>query len=181
VAIKHLVPALAVSLLAACASYTPATTMQEAPTGNEAYIYGNFKIYSPNSALAFDGYGTMGLDLECDDGKAYRVRFNRDQPLQVVKVAPATCALKKIIFSNADGQKTGSNDMPAEIQKPRQFLAGHAYYLGDYVAQNTYKDKMIYWNLLSARDHYDKTTKAFQAAYGLLSTLPTEDQVLLLK
>lgn len=171
-------PLLALAALTGCASYTPVFDAKATPAATDAFIYGNFSITTRKGSLGMDGYSTMGFEISCEDGKRYRLRFNADHPLQVLRLDAATCKLSKFIFSDADGTKVAAKPAPPETQSPHAFAAGHAYYLGDFKAQFVIADRQHDWRLVSAKDNYDAAGKDFASQYPQLAALPTDDETL---
>jgi PPIC-type PPIASE domain len=172
-----------VLLMVGCASYTPRVKVEEAPSANDAYLYGRFYMNSPKVALAMDGHRTMGFAIECEDKQRYVLRFDRDQPLVAVKIKPSVCSWVEYIYTNADGSVESRKPAPADEFKKVSIASGHAYYLGDFGAETklTYRANVPYneWAITAIRNIYHRTTRDLQVAYPNLKGLPTEDRALM--
>lgn len=178
--------ALACTLLASgCASYTQAILPDEKPTGQEAYFYGRFSINTPKLRFALDGYQTMGHAYQCDNGQKYTLRFNLEQPLQVIKVSPANCTFVEVVFSNADGRLERTNPLPVADRRTLKIMPGKVYYLGDFEASasSQFNGGFIHteWHTNSVRDNFDATTRDLKAAYPALESLQAEDNLPLIR
>ena len=172
----------AVSALAGCAGYTPSINPGEKPTGQEAYLYGRFYIEAPTSRLALDGHQTMGFVIKCASGETYTLRFSNDNALQAIRIAPSTCTLAEIVYTNSDGQVRSRKPAPEKMMRDARFDAGKAYYLGDFYAETT--TRVIgntisrNWNIKNVRNDFRNTSQALKAAYPNLAALPTEDRMI---
>jgi hypothetical protein len=171
-----------VSALGGCASYTPSVTQDEKPTGQEAYLYGRFYIEAKSGKLALDGHQTMGFVIGCASGDTYTFRFSNDSALQVIKVAPSTCSLTEIVYTNSDGQIKSRKRAPDKLMRDVKFDAGKAYYLGDFYAEattstlgNTIRSN---WNIKTVRNDYTNTSAALKASFPNLAKLPTENRMI---
>jgi hypothetical protein len=176
----RLLAALGVSLIAGCAGYSPTVATDEKPTATDAYLYGRFRIFAPT--LLLGEYQTMGFGFKCADEKTYTIRFDMKDMVQVVKIAPSTCSLTELVYSNPHGLETGRKPVPDSLKRDVVFEAGKAYYLGDYQAEaaqtNTGLTITRTWRLRGARNNYARTTEQLKAAYPNLSALPTEDRMI---
>jgi hypothetical protein len=172
-----------VLLIAGCAGYTQRVKVEEAPTANDAYLYGRFYMNAPKAALALDGHKTMGFAFECEDKERYVLRFDRDQPLVAVKVKPSVCSWVENIYTNADGSVESRKPAPADEFKNVTIAPGQAYYLGDFGAETklTYRANVGYneWAITSIRNIFHRTTRDLKAAYPNLKDLPTQNKALL--
>jgi hypothetical protein len=167
---------------AGCASYTPTIDKEDKPTGKEAYLYGRFHMNAAAHKLAIQGHQTMGFTFKCADEKSYTVKFDRDQPLQVVKISPGSCSLTEIVYSDADGFLKSRKPAPQVMQRAAVFEAGKAYYLGDFYAEGnqTSGGGRVSWNwrITNVANDYRGTTEKLRLAFPHLSTLPTENRML---
>jgi PPIC-type PPIASE domain len=172
-----------VLLIAGCAGYTQRVKVEEAPTANDAYLYGRFYMNAPKAALALDGHRTMGFAIECEDKQRYVLRFDRDQPLVAVKIKPSVCSWVENIYTNADGSIESRKPAPADEFKKVTIAPGQAYYLGDFGAETklTYRANVAYneWAISSIRNIYHRTTRDLVQAYPKLKGLPTQDKALM--
>ena len=174
----------AAALLAAgCASYTPTIAKEDKPTGKEAYLYGRFHISSPVTRLAMQGHQRMGFSLKCADDSTYTIKFDRDEPLQVVRIAPSSCAMSEILYSDADGFIKGRKPAPDTLKKAVTYEAGKAYYLGDFYAEARQfpgGGNMHHWTwrVTNVTNDYRQTTDKLKSAFPNLSELPTENRII---
>ena len=195
---KHLrraVVGLSLAALSGCVRYTKPVDPAEKPTGDDAYLFGRFAIESPMAVSGRDGYQTMGFEVQCTPFtvgirerpvRRYRLRFDRDEPLQVIRIAPGVCAMNDIFFTDANGMVRGHKVLAAELRSPRRFEAGRVYYLGDYAGRSTYKyypktkwsgaSADLGWKLTHAQHRFQDATRSLQIAYPGLAALPIEDR-----
>lgn len=166
----------AVGLLAGCAGYSPSVAKDERPGPNDAYLYGRFHIDAPRTGLFAQ---TMGFVFKCEDQRTYTLRFEKDDPLQVVKIAPSSCTMAEIVYSDSNG--TIRKPAPGGGQKFAPFVAGKAYYLGDFYAESTSsrQGNMITheWHMKRVVNDYAGTTATLQIAYPNLGSVPTENRL----
>jgi hypothetical protein len=172
-----------ISLLAACAGYTPVISKDEKPTPKDAYLYGRFAMFASKPLLALGGYQTMGFSIKCDgEQPLYVLRFDVDAPLQVIKIRPSTCSLTELVYTDADGFVKSRKPAPDQLMRNAVFAAGKGYYLGDFSAEATrsLSGRNIHseWRLRDVKHEYDKTTNDMKAAFPNLSQLPTEDRMI---
>jgi hypothetical protein len=178
------VPAAAAGLAVAagCASYTPTISKDDRPTGKEAYLYGRFHMNAAAHRLAIQGHQTMGFMFKCVDENSYTIKFDRDEPLQIVKIAPSTCSLTELIYSDADGFLKSRKPAPQAVQRATVFDAGKAYYLGDFYAEGsqTVGGGRVFWNwrITNVMNDYRGTTEKLRLAFPHLSALPTENRMI---
>lgn len=166
-------------LLSGCANYTKRATPAERVDHTSAYLYGRFYIDAPNGALSLDGQVSMGLVMKCDDGSIYNLKFYNANPVFAVKVKPATCSLKEIIYSNVDGYVVERQPYTGTDLQSLALTAGQAYYLGDYAAKFTatlqYRGAIWNWALAKVVRNYEITSYEIKSSYPELSTLPATD------
>jgi hypothetical protein len=163
-------------LVAACAGYTPSVAKEERPSANDAYLYGRFQIATGSFMHMINQ--TMGFVFKCDDQKTYTLRFEKEEPLQVVKIAPSTCTLAEIVYSDANGVMR--KPMRGDGQKFAPFAAGKAYYLGDFYAETktstqggmTHRE----WHVTNVINAYASTTEKLRVIYPNVGGLPTENR-----
>jgi hypothetical protein len=170
------------AFLAGCANFAPTVSKEEKPTGQEAYVYGRFHMNAPASRLAMQGHQTMGFTLKCDNQQDYTIRFDRDEPLRVVKIAPSSCAMSEIVYTDADGIIKSRKPAPDAARKSTVFEAGKAYYLGDFYAQASAitSGTMVNWSwrITSVKNDYRNTTDLLKNAFPALAGVATEDRML---
>ena len=184
--ITSLAAAAGLALIAGCASFAPTISKDDKPTGKEAYVYGRFHMNAPVARLAMQGHQTMGFTLKCDNQQDYTIKFDRDEPLRVVKVVPSSCAMSEIVYTDADGIIRSRKPAPDSAKKPLAFEAGKAYYLGDFYAQATQSASpglggtTVHWNwrITSVKNDYRNTTELLKNAFPALSGLATENRML---
>jgi hypothetical protein len=193
--LRRAVAGLSFAALSGCVRYTKPVDPAEKPTGDDAYLFGRFTIESPLVVTGRDGYQTMGFEVRCNSfvtgirerpDRRYRLRFSRDEPLQVIRIGSGMCAMNDIFFTDANGMVQGHKVLPAELRSPRRFEAGHAYYLGDYTGRSTYTEypkskwagssSLLTWKLTRASHHFEDATRSLQIAYPGLATLSIEDR-----
>ncbi len=167
------------AVLSGCVSYSKSVSTAEAVSPDSAYIYGSFKIDTPKSWLAMQGHQSMGFVLTCADKRKYTIGFKVDKPLQLVKISPTQCTLTDIVYSDADGMVMSTKPVPAGEFSNRAFVAGKAYYLGDYFAksenQYSYSYTTTIWKIVDVKDNYIQTTQDMISAYPNMrgfNTLP---------
>jgi hypothetical protein len=180
---KRVLVAVAALLLSGCAQYTPTLKADVAPTGEEGFLYGRFQV-------GRNEYGTvssnqMGFVFRCVNAAKkrqhdYTLRFTFEEPIQVIKVKPAVCSLREIVYTNEFGVIQTRNPAPEGVYRNVQVEAGKAYYLGDYYAviattstgYNTYR---TVWRIQDIKNDYALTTEKVKQRYPGLAGVPTED------
>jgi hypothetical protein len=80
----------------------------------------------------------MGLAFICADEKTYTVRFEPNNAVQVIKIAPSTCSLTEFVYTDHGGLETTRKPVPDTLKRGTAFEAGKAYYLGDFQAETTH-------------------------------------------
>lgn len=171
-------------LLGACATQSPTISAEERPAANEAYIYGRFHIRTTAASFGLT-HINIGFSIECSDGARYTMLFKRTDTLYAVRVKPAECAFKEILFLGTGSYVQSTKPIPAEIMKPQRFEAGRSYYLGDFEATAIYTESSRGWGVLeqtrwridSLRNNFVTTSKDFRAGFPALAALPTEPAV----
>jgi len=186
-------------LSAACSVYTSSVDRDQGSAPQDAFIYGSFWA----SAEVRDDM-TMGIVLDCRDGKRYMLRFLRQDPMQVFKVSPSTCTPTGTVLTDAQLQNAKVRPEPSWGTRELVFEPGKAYYLGDFTAvPGTVIEDYVYfytpgirpgrvlvtkmyrphralrgWELEKSEDKYQATTREFRAAYPKLAGVPTESQMI---
>lgn len=162
-----------------CAHYAGSVSRDASPAADRSYVYGRFKIDAEAYALASND-ATMGFKLGCDDGQSYTIGFTQRPKVQLISIAPATCAMTEIIYSDNSGAIKGRRLPPPGWRQPRRYAAGQAYYLGDYEAVTTHEWKVVStdlrWELTSEENDYADTTRDLFAAYRAFAGMPTVDR-----
>jgi hypothetical protein len=173
---------LGLSLIAGCAGYAPSISKDDKPTGKDAYLYGRFYMNAPEVRLALGGHQTMGFVVKCADQQSYTIRFERQEPLQVIRIVPSSCGVAELVYTDADGFVKSRKPAPAALQRDAAFEAGKAYYLGDFYAESTtsVEGRMIYrqWRITNVRDDYRATTEKLKLGFPNFSGLATENRML---
>jgi hypothetical protein len=173
---------LFVVFLAGCAGFSPTVGKDEKPTGKEAFLYGRFYMNAPAMRLTAQGHQRMGFTLQCADQQTYTIKFDRDEPLQVLKIAPASCALSEIIGSDADGFVRTRKPAPPAMTKSTAYEAGKAYYLGDFSAEGRQIPGVTVvqwtWRITNVTNDYRNTTDKLKIAYPNLAGIPTENRMI---
>src|SRR5688572_32384462 len=173
----------ALVLAAGCASYTPSITKDDKPTGKEAYLYGRFHISSPVTRLAVQGHQRMGFTLKCGNDTTYTIKFDRDEPLQVLRIEPSSCTMSEILYSDADGFVKSRKPAPDSLKKAVTYEAGKAYYVGDFYAEARQfpgGGGMHHWTwrLTNVTNDYRNTTDKLKTAFPNLAPLATENRII---
>jgi hypothetical protein len=168
-------------LIAGCAGYTSTVRIDERPTAKDTYLYGRFYMVNP-PRNAFTGKPqTMGFAFKCADENMYTIRFEPNDEVQVVKIAPARCSLTEFVYTDHGGTQTTRKPVPDALRHEVAYEAGKAYYLGDFQAETAQSGFPVItrtWRLKSARNNYARTTAQMKVGYPNLSTLPTEDRMI---
>jgi hypothetical protein len=170
----------------ACASqFTPKLAVDEEPSRTHSFVYGRFEVDAPRRGQGSDSYETMGLTLQCNDGKLYRLRFDVERTVLVIQVEPSTCWITEVLFAASDGHILGRQLFQRGMLDNMRFDPGRAYYLGDFFG--TVRDFWTpargessgetRWNLNGFRNHYQDTTEDLFIAYPKLSGMPTVDKL----
>jgi hypothetical protein len=170
--------------LASCAGYTASIRRDDRASADSAYLYGRFFIESKSVPLGLAGYQTMGLVLSCAGGATYTIRFANTKGVQVIKARPARCALTQVVYTDADGAVRRRSLPPRGWGRPQDFVAGYAYYLGDYTAVASFDSewKVLYtqlhwgWDMEADADNYEETTEEMKRSFAGLAALPTENR-----
>lgn len=173
-------------VLTACGAlqFTPTLTVYEQPSKTHSFVYGRFEV-DVFRGSADESYETMGLTLQCNDGKLYRLRFDAAQPVLVMQVEPSTCWITEVLFAASDGHILARRLFQRGMLDNMHLERGRAYYLGDFFG--TVRDLSVpeagegayrkQWSLNGVRDHYQDTTEDLVIAYPKLSGLPTVNQL----
>jgi len=174
--------ALGLCFIAGCANYVKSIDKSEKPTEKDAYLYGRFQMSAPDSWLAMDRHQSMGFVVKCADEQSYTIRFDKKEPLQVIKIGPASCGVSEVVYTDADGRVRSRKPAPAALQRPVAFEAGKAYYLGDFKAEasNWTSGTTIHteWRVTSVRNDYRTTTEQMKSDFPNLSGVATENRML---
>jgi hypothetical protein len=175
----------AVLVLSGCASYSPRALVHEVPTLSDTYLYGRLFMDAPKRLLGIDGHQTMGFAITCSDGRTHVLRFERDDPIVVIKVAPAICSWTEVVYTNADGSVHSRKPAPPDVFKSVVLEGGYSYYLGDFYAEllTSLSGGVVRteWKIKAIRDNYEYTTEDMLEAYPNLKALPTENRMILRK
>ncbi|MBN8444175.1 MAG: hypothetical protein J0M22_01725 [Gammaproteobacteria bacterium] len=154
-----------------CASFSKRLATNEVLDAKSGYIYGRFSLVDRSS-----GMGHLRMAVGLQSTKEYSIQFDKEQPVSVIRVAPGTYNISKLIFATYDYIPTGEEPITEpKLTKPFTVEAGKAYYIGDYVGevdiqQNGFEVTKL-WNLNSIRDFYEGTTTEFRALFPLLQDL----------
>jgi hypothetical protein len=147
-----------------------------------AYLYGRFVFKVHQTSDQVSRKQTMGLSISCDDGKQYTFRFLFTRDVQVIEVPPSTCSLSAVMYTGPQVSRSVAMD-PKTVQATT-YVAGRAYYMGDYFAsgfvetnsQFMYAARDWSWDMSPADDRYDATTADLRRTFVALASLPTEDR-----
>ena len=178
---------LAAALLASgCAVYTEGIRPDAALDARYAYLYGRFFIHS-DARPAAPRRQSIGLVIGCENGSRYTLGSLRTRDVQVLKVAPSRCWFIEAIMADTDGIVRKRLPIDRSIQRPLDFLAGRAHYLGDYFAKSDFTSRWTpfvtfwhwEWAMDAADDRYESTTAEMQRLFPNLAALPTIDKRLI--
>ncbi|MFZ6708516.1 hypothetical protein [Undibacterium sp. TC9W] len=160
-----LLPALS---LVACANYTPRLKPDEKLTETDSFIYGSFQIKTEKMLISADGYISMGLNLKCQDGSKYLLRFYLENPVHVIKIKPSTCDIDEIVYTDADGNVRDVRSFRNPIRN-LVFKPGKAYYVGDFFATAQVdigrKTNTTQWSMSNPVDRFAYTTELVHKLY----------------
>jgi hypothetical protein len=167
-------------IVAGCAIYTSSVRPDTSPRPGSAYLYGRFYI---NADLQYDALlgskPSMGLVIRCDSGSTYTFGSTDTREVQVLEIRPSRCWLVKALLADAD--RIVRKELPVDpaVQRPLDFTAGRAHYLGDYFARGNYSasGSMQYWawDMAPAEDRYESTTAEMKRSFPNLASLPSVD------
>ena len=165
--------------LSGCANYTKRALPTEAIDHSSAYLYGRFYIDAPSGVLSLDGQISMGFVIKCDDGSHYNLKFYNASPVFALKLKPANCSLKELIYSDVDGYVMGREAYAGTDLQSFELKANQAYYLGDYTADFSttlqHRSAIWHWSVKKVVRNYQATTNEMQSTYQALRALPTVD------
>jgi hypothetical protein len=185
-------PLLLAGLVAVgCSNYTSSIKADAPLHAGSAYLYGRFFITSDTQGAAIGGTGmSMGLEIRCEDGATYTFGANDTRNVQVLEIAPSRCWLARAVFDSNNGMSRSSRRADPSTQRPLDFTAGRAHYIGDYFAKATRtvilgllaSKSRLEWSMNpAAGDQYQATTAEMQRAFPSLASLPTDDLRLISK
>ena len=169
------------TLISGCAGYAPTVKTDESPGASDAYLYGRFYMVNPPRNLLTNNPQTMGFAFKCADDQKITIRFEPNDAVQVIKVAPSTCSFTEFVYTDHGGLDTTRKPVPDALKAHFVFEGGKAYYLGDFQAETTQSGFPVItrtWRLKSARNNYARTTAQMKIGYPNLADLPTEDRMI---
>jgi hypothetical protein len=177
---------LAVALwLGGCASYTSGIRADATVHADSAYLYGRFVMNAlpQYDSLSGQGKQSMGMVIRCDNGSSYTFGSMDKRDVQVLEIKPSRCWLIGAVLADQDGIVRKELKAEPEMQRPLDFTAGRAHYLGDYFAKGDYSatiganaERHWDWAMSSAAgDHYEETTAEMKRTFPNLASLPTDD------
>jgi hypothetical protein len=167
---------VALAGLAGCAAFLPHVDADDKPIPGHAYVYGRFSKVAHGGAFGTGGSKNVLLTLKCDNGKQILFGFSEDDPLKLLDVAPSTCVMDELVFTDALAMPIRHIPLTS---KRLDFAAGKAYYIGDYHLEISND-----WNPIATRvtwrreasDNYEATTRDLGNAYPHFSSFPTENR-----
>jgi hypothetical protein len=174
---------LIVFLVGGCAGYSPTVEINEKPAAGDSYLYGRFYMINPPRNFFTGNPQTMGFAFTCADEKAYTIRFQPNDGIQVIRIAPSTCSLAEYVYTDHGGLETSRKPVAEALKRGVTYEAGRAYYLGDFQAETTQSGTPVLgitrtWRLKGSRNNYTRTTQEFKVVYPNLSAVPTEDRMI---
>jgi hypothetical protein len=170
-------------LVAGCAVYTSGVRPDGSPRPTRAYLYGRFFMGAVLQANPlFGSRESMGLVLRCQSGDSYTFGSSGTRAVQVLEIKPSRCWLKEVVFADQDGMIRKVVGAPPSLQRPLDFTAGRAHYLGDYFATGDifaepgrWSTTFYHWDMSPADDRYESTTTEMRRAFPNFASLPTVD------
>lgn len=174
-----IVPLSMLLTLAGCAQFgAPSRSFSDTPEKDAAYLYGRFTINT--EGLVGSGLN-MGLRINCEEGVEYMIGFSKDSNPQLIKIKPAKCSFTEIVYTHG-GQIRMRKTAPSGAFQNEDFVAGKAYYLGDFTADATTEgfgnSTRAFWKLKTALDGYATTTDEMKKTYEKFSSIPTQKRLL---
>jgi hypothetical protein len=122
------------------------------------------------------------LEIRCQNGSTYTFGSKDKRDAQVLEIKPSRCWPVGAEFADQDGILR--KQLPAEpkMQRPLDFAAGRAHYIGDYFAKGDYSFhpgviavRHWDWDMTSAAgDRYEATTAEMKQAFPNLAPFPTD-------
>jgi hypothetical protein len=174
----------ALAMTMGCAVYTSGIRPDAGADPRCAYLYGRFVIKAEADEHGFGGKQSIGLKIGCENGSSYTFG-SRDKPdIQVLEIKPSRCWLTQVLMADQNGVIRQRIPVDRALQRPLDFAAGHAYYLGDYFAKGDFwvEFRGLYnmnnwqWAWSSgAGDRYRPTTADMRRTFPNLATFPEAD------
>lgn len=173
-------------LASGCAGFTPSISPDETPKPGDAFLYGRFAIrtvVNHSTKWSLDGHLSIGFSIKCLGGETYVIRFSEETSsrLQVIRIAPSSCSLEEILYTDLDGNVKSRKPAPKGMMHNVTFGPGKAYYLGDFFATASrfisYNKTDFRWEIASMQDEYASTSAEMKAAFPKLSGFPTENRM----
>lgn len=173
--------AVALSVLSGCAtrSFTSPLPQVDRADPARSYVYGRFAI---NGILPIDvalnGYSSIGLKFNCENGEGFVVGLSPSEPEQVVEAPPGRCSLDSLLFTNG----ARFNNVSAEKPFTGRFLKnlvlepGKAHYLGDFTGNYSLESHGSYVRRLTQlsemKDNFERTTQTITARWPAFQRWP---------
>jgi len=175
--------ALVVLCAGACATSTSGRVEADdtVDTGR-TYLYGRFFINAPPHQEDFGGKQSMGFGMRCEHGSSYTFGSTDTRDVQVMEIKPGRCWLMSVIFADDFGMPQKTLPIERKDQRPLDFVAGRAYYIGDYFAKADFwirsrgliNIEHLEWVVSSGvGDRYPQTTAEMHRRFPNLAALPT--------
>jgi len=134
------------------------------------------------------GKQSIGMMVRCENGSSFTFGSRDKRDVQVLEIKPSRCWLMGAELADQNGIVRKQLDAEREMQRPLDFTAGRAHYIGDYFAKGdywSYNSGLVAhqhweWAMSSAAgDRYEATTAEMKRAFPNLASLPTDDRQLL--
>jgi hypothetical protein len=177
---------LAAALCAGCALTTSGIRPDTTVHPGSAYLYGRFYMNAMPEEGTFNGKQSMGLMFRCEDGHSYTFGSIDRRDVQVLEIKPSRCWLTEALMADQNGIVRKHVKATPAVQRPLDFTAGRAHYIGDYFAKGEYSVQLAEntqtwdWDMSSgAGDRYADTTAELKRAFPNLASVPTDDLRLL--
>jgi hypothetical protein len=178
--------ALAVLMGGGCAGYTSSIKPDAPYDPSRTYLYGRFHI---EAAPGSHSDLVMGFMIRCRDEKKYTFRFDHDDRVQVLELAPSACQIDDLVFTESSGRVLWRSMAEFRLLKNEFLSPGGVYYVGDFAAQTTDVSTMtrqifsttttrrMAWRVTSMKDNYSQTTSELKKTHPNLRSVSTEDRM----
>jgi hypothetical protein len=174
---------VALFAVAGCAVYDRGIRSDATLKPDRAYLYGRFFMKAEAQYGSVAGKQSMGLVIRCENGSSYNFGSIDKRDVQVLEVRPGRCWLTEAILADQNGMVRKLLKAERSMQRPLDFKAGRAHYLGDYFSRGDFSTRpgvfvhylLWQWAMDPADDRYDETTAEMKSAFPALASLPTID------
>jgi hypothetical protein len=148
-----------------------------------AYLYGRFFMKTAGQASSPWRLQAIKFVLRCQDGNTYVFGSTAKRDVQVLRIAPTRCWFVETVYKDSRSNTEKHLDVVPPLQRPLDFAAGQAHYLGDYFAKGEseitpgFMRTHFHWEMFvdPADDRYESTTAEMRRVYPNLEDLPAVD------